>query len=157
MNIENKWFKKESNCEDLNTRVSSKSLGTDSFWFLFVLVGLVSTVALIVSVASFIHKHRHVLVHPDTDPKPSTSEKIRAMFEIFNEKDLNYHTFKSKQPQETVEASSNKNSCPMSPALHHNPNPRDSNSVFDIEQPEDEPPEVLATPEDAVTVQEMHR
>ncbi|KAL6216360.1 hypothetical protein ACLB2K_009583 [Fragaria x ananassa] len=157
MNIENKWFKKESNCEDLNTKVSSRSLGTDSFWFLFVLVGLVSTVALIVSVASFIHKHRHVLVHPDTDLKPSTSEKIRAMFEIFNEKDLNYHTFKTKQPQETVEASSNKNSCPMSPALHHNPNPRDSNSVFDIEQPEYEPPEVLATPEDAVTVQEMQR
>ncbi|XP_040364559.1 glutamate receptor 2.8 [Rosa chinensis] len=158
MNIENKWFKKESHCQDLNTNVSSKSLGTDSFWVLFVFVGLVSTLALIIFVASFIYRHRHVLVHSDTDSKPSTSEKVRAMFKIFNEKDLNYHTFKTKQPQETAEASSNNNSCPRSPVLHHNPNHRDSYSVFDIEQPQYESPEeALATTDDVVTVQEMHR
>lgn len=150
MNIENKWFKKESNCQEVDNKVASNSLGTDSFWVLFLFVGFASTLALIIFVTSFIYRHRHVLMHSDTaDPRNSTWGKIRTMLDIFNEKDLDCHTFKTKQPQET---SSNSGSCPPSPV------PQDSDSVFDIEQPQDESPgEVPAvTTVDVVTIQEMH-
>lgn len=157
MNIENKWFKKESHCQDLDNKVASNSLGTDSFWVLFFFVGFASTLALIISVTSFIYRHRHVLMHSDTaDPRHSTWGKIRTMLDIFNEKDLDFHTFKTKQPQET---SSNSGSCPTSPVPSHNSNHTDSDSIFDIEQPQDESPEEVpaVTTVDVVTIQEMHR
>lgn len=157
MNIENKWFKKESNCQELDNKVASNSLGTDSFWVLFLFVGFASTLALIIFVTSFIYRHRHVLMHSDTaDTRHSTWGKIRTMLDIFNEKDLDCHTFKTKKPQET---SSNSGSCPTSPVPQHGSNHTDSVSVFDIEQPQDESPEEVpaVTTVDVVTIQELHR
>ncbi|PQM35371.1 glutamate receptor 2.7 [Prunus yedoensis var. nudiflora] len=86
MNIENKWFSREGNCQDVSgPRVSSNILGLESFWGLFLIAGVASILALIIFVASFLYKQRHILKHAG----------VRAMFEIFNEKDLNSHAFKS--------------------------------------------------------------
>ncbi|KAL6212672.1 hypothetical protein ACLB2K_017890 [Fragaria x ananassa] len=94
MELENKWLKKESNCQDWSgTNISSISHGLGSFWVLFLIAGLASILALIIFVASFIHRHRQVLVQPG-DSEASTWRKIRALFKIFNQKDLDSHTFK---------------------------------------------------------------
>lgn len=96
MDLEKEWFKKEFSCEDSSdaTISSNSTLGIDSFWVLFLIAGLASILALIIFVASFIYKHSYVLMQP-ADSEPSTRRKIRALFKIFNEKDLDCHTFKS--------------------------------------------------------------
>ncbi|XP_024167324.2 glutamate receptor 2.8 [Rosa chinensis] len=130
LDFENKWFKKDSNCEDLSApKVSSYSLGLESFWGLFLVAGVASIIALVIFFASFTYRHRHILVHPDS--RASTWGRIRVMFKIFNEKDLDCHTFKSSPPHDSVKASPN--NFPESP-LSYNTNQTDRNLVFFGEQ-----------------------
>jgi ionotropic glutamate receptor len=113
LDLENKWFKKDGNCEDLSIpKVSSYSLGLESFWGLFLIAGVASILALIIFVASFTYRHRHILVNPDS--RVSTWGRIRAMFKIFNEKDLDCHTFKSSSPPHDS-AKASPNNFPESP------------------------------------------
>lgn len=133
MKIGSKWFSQESNCED-NTRtprISSNSLGLESFWGLFLIAGAAAILALIIFVASFLYKHRHVLEQPDSRTS-SRWRRVRAMIQIFNEKDLNSHTFKSRQQEEgiagvgeEVKASPNRN-WPESPFSYAN----DTDKIF---------------------------
>lgn len=111
IDLEKEWFKKEFSCEDSGdaTISSNSTLGIDSFWVLFLIAGLASILALIIFVASFIYKHSYVLMQP-ADSEPSTWRRIRALFQIFNEKDLDCHTFKSSsQQRDAVEDSPNNN------------------------------------------------
>ncbi|XP_062019357.1 glutamate receptor 2.7-like isoform X1 [Rosa rugosa] len=100
MSIESKWFKKESNCQSSSQLGSSNSLGLDSFWGLFLIAGVASIFALIIFVASFLYENGHLLIDPDSEA--STSERIRVLFKIFNQKDLNSRTFKSSQPRDRI-------------------------------------------------------
>ena len=101
MSIESKWFKKESNCQSSSKLGSSNSLGLESFWGLFLIAGLASIFALIIFVASFIFQNKHRLM--DRDSEASTSERVRLLFKIFNQKDLNSRTFiKSSQPGDLI-------------------------------------------------------
>ncbi|CAB4264140.1 unnamed protein product [Prunus armeniaca] len=102
MNIENKWYSVEKNCVDnSNPRVASYSLGLASFWGLFLIAGVASILALIICAASFLHKHRHILMHPD-DSRASGWRRIRAMFKMFNEKELSSCMFKSPQHRDGI-------------------------------------------------------
>lgn len=106
LDTEKKWFKEGRNCQDLNSpKVSSNSLGLESFWVLFLISGVASTLALIIFIASFIYRHRHILMHP-ADSEASTWRNILTMLKTFNEKDLTRRTFKlTSQSQDAVKAS----------------------------------------------------
>lgn len=100
LNIANKWFnKEESNCQDSSTQsVSSNNLGLASFWGLFLIAGLASILALIIFIASFLHKHKTMI---PSDSGASRWRRLQIMFEIFNQKDLDSHTFKTSQERDS--------------------------------------------------------
>lgn len=118
MKIERDWLNKQSNCqvnsfeqsEWSTPPISSSSLGLESFWVLFLIAGLASILALIIFVASFIYKHRPLLMQPG-DSGRSKWSKAKVMFEIFDQKDLSCHTFKSRsQPRNNSNRSDYSNS-----------------------------------------------
>ncbi|PRQ30094.1 putative periplasmic binding protein-like I [Rosa chinensis] len=164
MNIEDKWIK-ENSCKDSSTeKFYSSSLGLESFWVLFLIAGVASIIALLIFAASFIHKHKQVLM--STDSRASKWKRIRTMFKIFNEKELSSRTYKSSSkheariagaPDDEVNASPNDN-WPKSPFSHTNQT--DGTSVFYRQQetPSHDPvsPEIVPTVELAFTNQEMH-
>ncbi|KAG2308526.1 hypothetical protein Bca52824_028274 [Brassica carinata] len=91
--IENKWFNRlTSECPDPNADLSSNRLSLSSFWGLFLIAGVASFLALLVFVALFLYEHRYTLCN---DPEGSMWRKLKSLFRIFNEKDINSHTFKS--------------------------------------------------------------
>nr|XP_011462099.1 PREDICTED: glutamate receptor 2.2-like [Fragaria vesca subsp. vesca] len=92
MNIQDKWIKNETNCNDTE-KFYSNSLGLESFWILFLIVGVVSMFALLLFTISFFQKHKQVLV--STDSRVSKWKMIRTMFKIFNEKEPSSRTFES--------------------------------------------------------------
>ncbi|PRQ31849.1 putative periplasmic binding protein-like I [Rosa chinensis] len=161
--IEDKWIKKDSNCKDSNGNFSSSALGLESFWGLFLIAGITSIFALIIFVTSFLYEHKHVLMHPDSGT--SKSKRIRTMFEIFNEKKLSSHTFRSNQHSDSgvsaqdheVKVSPN-NNWPESPQSYTNHT--DATSTFSREQETlshgQASPETIPTIELAITIQETH-
>ncbi|XP_027061185.2 glutamate receptor 2.8 [Coffea arabica] len=56
--IENEWLGQQTSCPEQTTLVSSHSLGLNSFWGLFLIVGIASFTALIIYGAMFIYEHR---------------------------------------------------------------------------------------------------
>lgn len=59
--IENEWLGQQTSCPEQTTVVSSQSLGLNSFWGLFLIVGIASFTALIIYGAMFIYEHRLLL------------------------------------------------------------------------------------------------
>ncbi|KAL4319274.1 hypothetical protein GQ457_18G003300 [Hibiscus cannabinus] len=126
--IQNKWFKSDQSCPDVDPIVSSTRLGLDSFWGLFLLAGIASIAALIVFAAMFLYEQRHVLFqfHPET----SLWRKVGIMSRIFDQKDLNSHTFKKTEATYAsshcsvhdvgVDGSSPNTNCPPSPSSMSN-------------------------------------
>ncbi|CAN6722048.1 unnamed protein product [Malus baccata var. baccata] len=114
MKIENRWFSQGSHCED-NPTVSNNSLGLESFWGLFLIAGVASILALVIFAVSFLHNNWHILNHAEYS-RASKWRRVRAMFEIFDDKDLSSHNFKSSRErdgsagvQDEVKASPNSN------------------------------------------------
>ena len=106
--IESAWFNRSS-CPDSTTQVSSNSLGLESFWGLFVVVGVSSLLALMIFSITFLYQHRHIwLPH---NPNTSIWRRIGILLSIFNDKDLNSHTFKKSVKQNASET--------CSPSHHH--------------------------------------
>ncbi|XP_059658211.1 glutamate receptor 2.7-like [Cornus florida] len=125
--IERKWFGDQSSCPDLNTLISSDSLGLESFWGLFIIAGIASTSALIVHISLFLYEHRHVLSR--FEPKTSIWRKITVMVRYFDEKDLSSHTFRKSELRDRNSSHGvdgmNAN-CPPTPSsfsLHASPHP----------------------------------
>ncbi|KAK8654944.1 hypothetical protein V6N13_107539 [Hibiscus sabdariffa] len=114
--IQNKWFKNdEATCPDSNPGVSSNSLGLDSFWGLFLIAGVASTSALVVFAAMFLYEQRHVLFRLRSET--SIWRRVRFMSKIFDEKDMNSHTFRKTEPRD---ASLSDTNCPPSPLSFSN-------------------------------------
>ncbi|XP_021805298.1 glutamate receptor 2.8-like [Prunus avium] len=100
--IDNKWFGKQATCENTKSPFSdSKSLGLNSFWGLLLIAGLASSSALMISVATFLFMHRHILMTRGT----SVWKRIGVMLRIFLQRDLSSHTFRNKNSGHVVEAS----------------------------------------------------
>ncbi|KAL5559609.1 hypothetical protein UlMin_035820 [Ulmus minor] len=121
--IENAWFTPQSSCQESSIGSNSDRLGLNSFWGLFVIVGTTSVAALLMFAIMFLHQHREILTHFDTED--SIWHRIRIMLRIFDEKDLSSHTFRKTIEQQNrsihgidaVSASPNTH-CPPSPSSY---------------------------------------
>ncbi|KAK9027188.1 hypothetical protein V6N11_067030 [Hibiscus sabdariffa] len=123
--IQNKWFKRNGTCPDVDPVVASNSLGLESFWGLFLMAGVVSIFALVVFTATFLYEQRHVLLQ--FPPETTMRRKFEIMSRIFDQKDLSCHTFKNAEPREasshysvhniSAEGSSTSTNCPPSPSV----------------------------------------
>ncbi|KAJ4831373.1 hypothetical protein Tsubulata_021673 [Turnera subulata] len=91
--IEAAWFGKQGNCPDSSTSVSSTSLSLESFWGLFLIAGIASVLAVMVSAATFVYENQETLM-PSNSSQHSIWSRILNLFSIFNQKDLRSHTFK---------------------------------------------------------------
>ncbi|CAE6019222.1 unnamed protein product [Arabidopsis arenosa] len=90
--IENRWFPKKDHCLDPKTALSSNRLSLSSFLGLFLIVGIAIFFSLLVFVALFLYEHRHTL---GDDSEDSLWRKLKIFFKIFDEKDMNSHSFKN--------------------------------------------------------------
>ncbi|KAK9027190.1 hypothetical protein V6N11_067032 [Hibiscus sabdariffa] len=123
--IQNKWFKRNGTCPDVDSGVASNSLGLESFWGLFLIAGVASIFALVVFTATFLYEQRHVLLQ--FPPETTMRRKFEIMSRIFDQKDLSCHTFKNAEPNEasshysvhsiSAVGSSSSTNCPPSPSV----------------------------------------
>ncbi|XP_054793523.1 glutamate receptor 2.7-like isoform X2 [Prosopis cineraria] len=114
--IENAWFKK-NNCPDSDASISSNSLGLESFWGLFLIVGVASALVLIVFAINFTYQHRQIWLQYDASSTSKWS-RIRELMKRFDQRDLSAHTFRKREMRnksETCSASPSTN-CPPSPS-----------------------------------------
>ena len=119
--FEKAWFGQTPSCPELTSSVSSNSIGLNSFWGLFLTVGVASSIALIICITTFLYENRDTLVH--LDPPASVWRKIKAMATRFDHKDLSSHTFRKSEMvdrsgingMDAVTASPATN-CPPSPS-----------------------------------------
>lgn len=124
--IEDAWLK-ESSCQESNAEVSSNSLGLESFWGLFLIAGTASLLALLICAISFLYQHRNIWLR--YNPSTSIWRRIGVLLRIFDQKDLNCHTFKkSGIPDHKSETSSphihhDFNAVETSPSTHCPPSP----------------------------------
>ncbi|XP_062098382.1 glutamate receptor 2.7-like [Humulus lupulus] len=114
--IEELWFKKDTNCVDPNNKFSSNSLGLESFWGLFLIAGVASSLALVIYAVMFLYEQRNLLMNSDAEP--SVWRRIVAIFRTFDEKDLSSHTFRKNEAGErsVIDLSSPNTNCPPSPS-----------------------------------------
>ncbi|KDP33471.1 hypothetical protein JCGZ_07042 [Jatropha curcas] len=99
--IEGAWFGIQDSYQDLSTSVSSNRLSLRSFWGLFMIAGIVAILSLITYVAMFVYEHR------PSDSKGSIWSKIMYLLSIFDQKDMESHTFKRSDCNGTNPPSSN--------------------------------------------------
>ena len=123
--IEKAWLGDRTNCPNSNTQASSGSLTLDCFWGLFLIAGIASLLALMISVSMFLYKEREqILIWFDSES--SIWRRICHTLIIFDRKDLSSHIFRNRAPQEesysdsvpslgASHASTNTN-CPPSPS-----------------------------------------
>ncbi|PIN03074.1 Glutamate-gated kainate-type ion channel receptor subunit GluR5 [Handroanthus impetiginosus] len=93
MEIERAWLGDETKCSDSINSFSSNSLGLESFWGLFLMVGIAAGSAFIIYVIKFLYQNRRVIQQPD--PESTISRKIIELLRRFNDKDFSSHTFKN--------------------------------------------------------------
>ncbi|KAK4277271.1 hypothetical protein QN277_015289 [Acacia crassicarpa] len=120
--IESEWFK-GSNCPDSKALVSSNSLGLESFWGLFLIAGLASVLALIISTVTFLYQNRDIWSGYNPEGT-SIWRRIKMLVNIFNQRDESSHTFKKKEKRD--ESGSNHNglgAVEASPASQCPPSP----------------------------------
>ncbi|KAB2619564.1 glutamate receptor 2.7-like [Pyrus ussuriensis x Pyrus communis] len=65
--IEDKWFKKNESCSNSNPVESSNTLSLDSFWGLFIVAGVASSLAILIFTAMFLYEHSHILTRADSE------------------------------------------------------------------------------------------
>ncbi|XP_057432782.1 glutamate receptor 2.7-like [Lotus japonicus] len=126
--IDNAWFKK-STCLDSTTEISSVySLGLESFWGLFLVAGIASLLALLIFAVTFLYQHRHIWLH--YDPSTSIWRRIGILVRIFDQRDLECHTFKKSETSSPIH---NIGAVETSPSTHCPPSPSsqsESNFAF---------------------------
>ncbi|XP_030493707.2 glutamate receptor 2.1 [Cannabis sativa] len=120
--IENKWFMttEQNTCLNSDPKISSNSLSLDNFWGLFLIAGVSSLSTLIIFAIMFLQKHKQIW----SNSHSSIPRRIGAIFKIFDQKDLNFHTFKKRSNNQFyggygtdfVEFSANNTNCPPSPS-----------------------------------------
>ncbi|KAK6158686.1 hypothetical protein DH2020_006000 [Rehmannia glutinosa] len=98
MTIEKKWLGDETKCPDSSTLISSSSIGLESFWGLFLMVGIAAVSAFIIYVIKFLHENRHVMYR--SDPHSTIWSKTTELLQRFNNRDLSSHTFKKTERRE---------------------------------------------------------
>ncbi|CAL1353035.1 unnamed protein product [Linum trigynum] len=96
--IEEAWFDKDSKCPESSTSSlsSGNQLCLNSFWSLFLIAGVAAVSALCIFAIMFIYEHRKLLFPSEDDlhSNPSLWRRVMNLFKTFDEKDLNFHTFR---------------------------------------------------------------
>ncbi|MED6124388.1 hypothetical protein PIB30_058486 [Stylosanthes scabra] len=120
--IENAWLNGSSSCINNNAQVSSStSLGLESFWGLFLVVGVSCILALIIFLATFLYQHRDIILSNHDRSHSSLKRRIGTLLTTFNERDLSSHTFKKSDSSVTCSpksASASINCPPISPSSY---------------------------------------
>ncbi|KAL0312208.1 UNVERIFIED_CONTAM: Glutamate receptor 2.7 [Sesamum radiatum] len=98
--IEKKWLGDKAKCTNSVNLLSSDSLGLDSFWGLFMIVGITAVSAFMIHVIRFLHDHWHVIV--DSNPDSTILSKIKELLQRFDNRDLSAHTFRKDRNDEMV-------------------------------------------------------
>ncbi|KAK3437310.1 hypothetical protein EUGRSUZ_C01870 [Eucalyptus grandis] len=88
--IKNMWLTPKTNCPNSISSASSNSLGLDSFWGLFLIVGVAAVLALLIFMVMFIKRNWHEV----TSSSGSFWGKIVVLGRRFYQRDLNSHTFR---------------------------------------------------------------
>ncbi|XP_073131851.1 glutamate receptor 2.5-like [Henckelia pumila] len=96
--IETKWFGDQTTCPDSSTSFSSNSLGLESFWGLFLIVGIAMVAAFTIYMIKFLHNNWGVIQR--SDPDATVYSKIVELYRRFNHRDLSSHTFKGIEIRE---------------------------------------------------------
>ncbi|GAB2230330.1 hypothetical protein Drorol1_Dr00014592 [Drosera rotundifolia] len=92
--IEKKWFPQLSSCQNSSAVASStSSLGVDSFWGLFLVVGTFALIAICISTGMFLYEQRRILMCPDLP----FFTRIRILAQKFDQRDLEFYTFKKAE------------------------------------------------------------
>ncbi|KAK4490904.1 hypothetical protein RD792_001620 [Penstemon davidsonii] len=91
--IEKKWLGDKTKCPDSTNLLTSNNLGLESFWGLFLVVGVAAISAFIIHVIRFLHEHWHVIV--DSNPESTILSKVMELLHRFDSRDLEAHTFKN--------------------------------------------------------------
>ncbi|XP_028950875.1 glutamate receptor 2.8-like [Malus domestica] len=86
MAIEDKWLKKNESCSNSDTVRSSNTLSLDSFWGLFIVAGVVSSLAILVFTAIFLYEHSYIFTRADTEASFWT--RIHEILRVYYGKDL---------------------------------------------------------------------
>lgn len=100
--IEDRWFNRHSSCPDPNNKVSSNSLKLESFWGLFLIAGVASSVALLIFAGTFLYEHKDMLMSSDSED--SLWKRIRAILKQYDLKDHNSHTFRHELAESVYDA-----------------------------------------------------
>lgn len=100
--IEDRWFNRHSSCPDPNNKVSSNSLKLESFWGLFLIAGVASSVALLIFAGTFLFEHKDMLMSSDSED--SLWKRIRAILKQYDLKDHNSHTFRHELAESVYDA-----------------------------------------------------
>ncbi|KAF4375819.1 hypothetical protein F8388_014541 [Cannabis sativa] len=110
--MEDVWFKKDTNCPDPNNMFSSNSLGLESFWGLFLIAGVASSLALVIYAAMSVID----LSSPNTNcpPSPSGFSVHTDSSFVYGEQGVSSPNRNVTQPtdQETVVISAVELTCP---------------------------------------------
>ncbi|GAB4849436.1 hypothetical protein Ancab_040179 [Ancistrocladus abbreviatus] len=94
--IEKRWIAQEDVCLNTSGHANTTSLGLDSFWGLFLIVGIASLLALSMFAVFFLYEQRKILTHSGI----SIWTKIWTLAGNFDQRDAEFHTFrKTKQHQ----------------------------------------------------------
>ena len=119
--------------------VSSNSLGVESFWGLFLIVGVASISALIIFAAMFLYEQRHVLLRFNSEI--AIWRRIRIVSRIFDQRDLSSHTFRKSELEDKsgndsvqsigIAGDSPNTNCPPSPSSYSNNTETDSEFFVD--------------------------
>ncbi|GAB2273571.1 hypothetical protein Dimus_008360, partial [Dionaea muscipula] len=100
--IEKKWIAQQDSCLDSSSIATTmSSLGSDSFWGLFLVVGTVSVLAICIFVGMFLHEQRHIWMRGDA---PFWT-KFQVLARILNQRDTKFHTCRKAQLQQSANGS----------------------------------------------------
>ncbi|KAL9239799.1 hypothetical protein vseg_014085 [Gypsophila vaccaria] len=132
--IEREWGMKEYNSSDQGNIANSASLSLDSFWGLFLIVGVASGSSVIIFLVQFLYEQRDVWMNSDA----SAWRRARMLAKAFEKRDVAAHTFKKRDSQSTQNVETDQTSIDGDGADGNTPTnsnipPRLSNSSDKIE------------------------
>ncbi|XP_057799198.1 glutamate receptor 2.7-like [Salvia miltiorrhiza] len=116
--IERKWFKSETKCANSSDDSSSGSLGLESFWGLFMIVGIAGALAFLIYVMRFLYENWRC---SDSAADATLGSKSLELFQRFNNKDLTFHAFKNSKQRENYQ---NGCGCDCARRVMHQPSRR---------------------------------
>ncbi|KAK9698199.1 hypothetical protein RND81_08G088400 [Saponaria officinalis] len=129
--IERKWGMQEYNSTDQGNIETSASLSLDSFWGLFLIVGVATGSSLLIFLVQFLYEQRDIWMDSDV----SVWSRTRMLAEAFKKRDMGAHTFRKRgtQNDETDQTSIDGDGADGNTPTNSNIPPRQSNYSDKIE------------------------